>query len=227
MSKNNMMIEFLIFSYFGITFDDAKNYDNALRASIKRAYRDASSHVLSVNNDMKDDLKDKGMKEMYSAIKKLSCNEKEYDEFHFELCKKLIELYNAADYYKDQERRFTYGVAQKWVNMAIKYIYMFNSLFNYSEFEVLVEKYKNDFHIPLDRYICKEIEELEIDVKAALGTESWSKYDEDVQKEYKNIEYNKFQEQIQKNVLKNQSPLDWEHMVWIKNSKNNSINKNN
>lgn len=222
MYKNSMMFEFLIFSYFGITVEEAEDFNNALMASIKRAYRDASSHVLSINDGEKDVLKKKGTEMICKAIKGLWDNEEAYDKFHFSLCKTLIELYSVEEIYKDKGRKFTYGIAQKWVNMTIKYIYMFNSVFNYSEFEKVIEKYESDFHIPLDRFIFMEFKKSEICVLDILGTESWSKYDDEVQTEFRNIKntrYYKLQKQVQRDILKGQLPLEWEHKAWIENAK--------
>ena len=47
--ENKNAINFLLYSYFGITLDSSA--DEVLCAAIDRAYRDASSHVLSIKDE--------------------------------------------------------------------------------------------------------------------------------------------------------------------------------
>ena len=54
-------------------------------------------------------------------------NQKEFDEMHYQACKKLIAIF--------EHQLFTVGQAQKWINMTFKYLH----LLEYKE----LEKYMN------------------------------------------------------------------------------------
>lgn len=220
MCKNNMMLEFLIFSYFGITIDKAENFDAALEASINRAYRDASSHVLSIKNSKENENektpREVGSEIIFDTIKGLTDNQKEYDDVHTTLCCKLVEQYDNKDYYKCYpERTFTYGIAQKWVNMTMKYIYMFHLIFNFREFVDVTKEYEKYFHIPLDRYVFKELKK-EFGIKAEENFDkgAWSKIRMEEREKY-----NDLQEKIREKIPEAQSPLEWEHNAWIKSKR--------
>ena len=76
-------------------------------------------------------------------IKNLSdANQGAYDKFHFELCEQIIEEYRKRDV-----AELTYGQAQKWVNMTMKYL----SMISHSS----VKKCYEYCHIPIDNYILQ------------------------------------------------------------------------
>lgn len=214
----NYGTEFLIWSYFGISAEELKDENKVIEVAILRAYRDASSHVLSVYDDKKDDLKKDAIKQIKSFIDNLKSSinmdnlQKVYDKKHREVCNALRfetydETYNNSHFFppdsKGNKRNFTYGIAQKWVNMTIKYIYILNPNLEW------VKQFKSYFHVPLDSYIYDTInQDLHINVKEALGNKKWSKLDN----------YDNYME-LQKNVRKKtnpQAPIDWENQAWIK-----------
>lgn len=81
-------IDFLLYSYFGITLDSGA--EEVLCAAIDRAYRDASSHVLSVKDEsVKREKKVAAAKEIRERLRELAENPKPYDEWHKKLCGKL------------------------------------------------------------------------------------------------------------------------------------------
>lgn len=96
MKKENA-VNFLLFSYFGITLENSK--DDIISAAINRAYRDAASHVLSLKDDSKKDT-EKGQT-LYANASKLikvfieavlpneTQNEIDYDNKHSILCTDL------------------------------------------------------------------------------------------------------------------------------------------
>ncbi len=230
-------INFLLFSYFGITLDDNENDDIVLNAAINRAYRDASSHVLSIENEeVKNERKKYAIELIIKKIEKIKgINTKDnFNAWHEELiCGSkekgseendgLMKIYGNCTYKKDKnnnERKFTYGIAQKWVNMTMKYLYILNSIFitfkgkdNY--FTENYGKYINDIskylHVPLDRYIFKAAKD-DYDITNNLG--AWSKIED-----YDN--YKKHQYNIAKR-LNNISPIDWEGTAWIEAAKKNN-----
>ena len=145
MKKENA-INFLLFGYFGITSKNSK--DDIISAAINRAYRDAASDVLSLKDDSKKDT-EKGqdlfaeagnlikvfIEEVLTNGTQNKLNKKDYDEKHKNLCDALISKYKGC---ANSGYEFSYGIAQKWVNMTMKYLGVILTIF--SEFND-----KNDF----------------------------------------------------------------------------------
>lgn len=212
---SNYGTEFLIWSYFGISAEELKDENKVIEVAILRAYRDASSHVLSVCDDKKDDLKKDAIKQIKSFIDNLKSSinidnlQKVYDKKHQEVCEALLsETYNNPDFFppdsKGNKRDFTYGIAQKWVNMTIKYIYILNPNLEW------VKQFKSYFHVPLDSYIYDAInQDLHINVKEVLGNKKWSKLDND------DNHYMDLQQKIREKTIP-QAPIDWENQAWIR-----------
>lgn len=224
--KNAM--EFLLFSYFG-------DISNPIKASINRAYVDMASHTLT--GFKTDEEKWKCRYQTSQEIEK-SIENIEYDNFsdwHKNLCSRI------KDNYKNYSVELSYGQAQKWVNMALKYLCIFNSIFIeledkklFSDYSIKISENKiqniqsfldmfsiKDFDIPIDSYILGYLEEknkLEIKNKSV----SWSKMDEN--------DYNEAKE------LAKELDMESENHAWIefalkkkpdKNSYNGWILENN
>ena len=69
MEKKNAL-NFLLYSYFGVTSDSEEN--ELLRAAASRAYQDAASHVLSVRNEgEKDGLRNDGCDALVTFLQEL------------------------------------------------------------------------------------------------------------------------------------------------------------
>lgn len=139
-----------------------------------------------------------------------------FDEKHRELCK-IIHNYYCENGYKE----FSVGKAQKWINMALKYAWIFDA--EDSEKLTQIEEY---CHVPIDRYISEPIvNELGVDLPEYNGFKmpqarpfsaekrnySWSRI----------TDYNTYlecQSKI-KNAIKEkdyESALEWEFDYWQK-----------
>lgn len=215
--SNEELLEFFKYSYFG-------NLKDPIEAAINRAYRDMCRTL-----DFKDFTeKDKTdfKKEVKAILKNIMKNEDknqninniknqdEFDIWHHGLCHniiekcKKIEKYKKTDEGKEEKIQFTYGQAQKWVNMTIKYLYILNDHTFDCVFEYL--------HIPVDNYIFDAVEkELEID----RPTDTWSRWD-------KHEEYLKYQKDIRERIEKDKNidvpPLLWEFKNWLEVAKGNN-----
>lgn len=228
MKKENA-VNFLLFSYFGITLENSK--DDIISAAINRAYRDAASHVLSLKDDSKKDT-EKGQT-LYANASKLikvfieavlpneTQNEIDYDNKHSILCTDLKILYDNC---ANSRYEFSYGVAQKWVNMTMKYLGVILTIFSeYNNTHVFVNTCKNSFqaiehslHVPIDGYILEyvsnkkysNVEPINIAKKENKNNLAWSKYKEE---NYKTLQKNIKEKFIQEKA----SPLDWENKAWI------------
>ena len=228
MEKKNAL-NFLLYSYFGVTSDSEEN--ELLRAAASRAYQDAASHVLSVRNEgEKDGLRNDGCDALVTFLQELPVED--YDAAHKKLCSKLKSLYSGKT---TEDRGFTYGIAQKWVNMTMKYIFILSTLIEKEEFS---QKYtdrlpEKEMHIPLDSYMLEYIAQkdskkfadspcMKIPAKGENGGETyyssdkvlaWSKY-----LDY--ATYMKVQINVRKKMCSHwESPLDWEGSAWIEVAK--------
>lgn len=254
-SKENA-INFLLFSYFGITLDDKK--EAIIEAVIKKAYDDATLQGAYNTKITSDDLKDqsrkarkKGIRIIKDNLNKLFYIEfKEYDDWHIQICKSLLINYNKA--FKkiipdEPQMLFSYGNAQKWVNMTIKYLYILNTIFEMSGKDRLFSKVDDmarNLHVPVDRYIIRAVwsySDVELPTKPkAVRTNRykdpvdlvtpWSQWDNtpsDSTDENNLGTYSKFQKTLRKYVKpkNNATLIDWECSKWIKQSKKEKKNK--
>lgn len=195
-------LEFLMYSYFGATFKHCKGKTGIEKCAAAKAYNDATMRAALVTKDKT--LEDKNgcqaairfnvKEDLVAEIVDLfsSKNVLEHD-WHEKICKKLVESFNLKyqqrfnDIWPDQDcgAAFTYGNAQKFVNMYVKYLYILTVLAAQYDNEIAekwTEKYKwmldrtSEFHIPIDRYILSCIG----DKKTA-----WSKIQDEI--EYENM----------------------------------------
>ncbi len=147
--------------------------ENSLELTIKRAYGDFSrtQHGLSGNKN-KEEIRDSCIELLLSEIPKLKELPKNKDEkikylafdtWHRRLCDSLVEIYRSKGF-----NHFRLGQAQKWVNMALKYIFLFPGLAGiYAQIYPFC-------HIPIDNIILKALEEEKIE--SLLGSsDSWSR----------------------------------------------------
>ena len=184
------ILEFLKFSYFG-------NLKDPREVASNRAYRDMCRTIkfngLSEENRLK--LRKKVKNDFKTEIDNLTSKiQGDFDKWHEQLCKKII------DEYKKSKIQLSYGQAQKWVNMTIKYLYILE-VEGYT-FDSIFE----DLHIPIDNYVFDAVKK-ELGIKRPA--DAWSKLDKK--------EYLKYQEDIREELRKkNSSPLIWEFENWLK-----------
>lgn len=262
MVKNNTKltnaINFLLFCYFGITLES--KYPDILDKIISKAYKDATQQG-AFNTQLTDVLKEKiekaknssGNKEnnlgenlIKDSIIKLvdipyEITEKEkyqnqFNEWHNTLCNGLIDLYKNE---LNNDEFFTYGNAQKWVNMTMKYLYLINSVFTAyadpnNEFNNKSGKYIDNIseflHIPVDRFIIDAAWNLDKRIELPIKdrnperrikgyknpheyVEPWSKWKNT---DAENGTYSKFQKTLKEFL--NEKPIDWECRIWNENA---------
>lgn len=200
------IIKFLKYVYFG-------DLINPVEVASNRAYRDMCRTIRFGNFDKDDrvELKKEVNGFLDTEIKKLVngsiTSEKEFDEWHEQLCKKIV------DEYKKSKIQLTYGQAQKWVNMTIKYLY----LLEYKEYSV--DNIIKWLHIPVDNYIFKAVDD-KLNIKKPMDI-SWSRWDN-------YDEYLKYQKDIREKIEKDRNidvpPLLWEFKNWLEVAKGNNNN---
>lgn len=272
MTKENA-IDFLLYSILGVTvgdvcFDencpeDTKDHDDdRVKAAIIRAYSDATMEG-AYNTLFKgkeetlrkksESAKRKGGELILNEIKKFfrdgSSSNDNYDGWHDKLCKGLEEEYkNVTD---GKTKFFTYGNAQKWVNMTIKYLCLIDALSDGFIYHKRLCKFQSKFHIPVDSYIIKAVwnqPDVDIPLKEDIYqniTKDRKTCEErkdaidgfrDNKKNYnpqnyvkawstwdggKESEYNRFQKKIR--GIAGSSPLDWENETWIKQAEKRKL----
>jgi hypothetical protein len=167
----------------------------------------------------------------------------DFDDWHNCLCRHLIEEYDKNEY-KTYYESFSYGQAQKWVNMTLKNLYLLTDD---------IDRVYTHLHIPVDNIILTAVLAPEKRVKSliekAIKKNVLSQEDEnyisdiflhtsftysdesgkDVIYDIKSIEgmpwsrwddkiYCEFQQVVRKEIkAKNGEyacPMDWEHIAW-------------
>lgn len=141
---------FILQCYFG-------DMSDPVEAAIDRAYSDMASHTLKGFKDYyeKWECRFEASKEIYNEVFALN-DGIDYDDWHKTLCGNIKGKYNCGVELSD-------GQAQKWVNMTMKYLWVFYLIFkdmgaspedgfpNFFENSNNIKK----LHIPLDNYILQ------------------------------------------------------------------------
>lgn len=190
--------------------DKSKEHDD-IRAAADKAYGDMAKHTLRlVDGSKADELKEQGIEKLVELI---WAGEKsknlDFDKWHKEACDSLRQIYNNKT--KNDNGTLTYGQAQKWVNMTIKYLDIIYAIWGFDECATPLEQYA---HVPVDSIMLDIVEE-KLGVKKPC--KSWSKWDN-------YMEYLEYQHSITEAVSKldaeneyemtSLNPLQWEMFNW-------------
>lgn len=183
---------------FGKEFNTGIDDNKKKELAVERAYRDFCRTIRKGEKGINEgigDLTERKKKTAQTIIDELSKMElskmdfDKYNEWHDKLCEQII------------ANKYTYGQAQKWVNMAMKYLIVLGDADVIAKEKLL--------HIPLDSII------IDIALKNKLLTQktlddnhftSWSGITDKKQ-------YDAIQNEIRDN-LKNQTPIIWEFQAW-------------
>lgn len=146
-----LAFDFVLQCYFG-------DMSEPIDAAINRAYIDMASHTLKgfgEDYEKKWECRYNASQSIKEALEDLDM-EKHFDNWHTALCDKIQEAYTDIDI------DFTYGQAQKWVNMTTKYLLVFDLIYDYLGDAEQRDKLPQFFqgrdnvqklHIPLDNYL--------------------------------------------------------------------------
>ena len=197
-------LNFLIGCYFGQSED-------LLMAAIDRAYVDMASHTMKLFS--KNDYEDKwncryiATSIIYKAIENYPDNMQTYEEWHKNLISDIKRCYhkNESKQGPNNKKKLTEGQAQKWLNMTVKYMFVFKMLLGekdkrLTKFVSFLNVGYDDLLPPVDSYLLKEIKYTRTD---------WSNINE---------EYNDVQVQIINHVKKTEydCAFIWELFEWEK-----------
>lgn len=208
-------IDFVMWSYFNLTLGDGDKLDRILGTCMERAYSDATRQGAYNTSIPKDDIdlkkasadaKTAGGKELMKRILMLLEGKAEaFNIWHEKTCGAVKGVYEKVR--RNGAGLFSYGNAQKWVNMSLKYIYALYWLYQAFSPECLfcktygsvIEKYAGEFHAPADSFI--------IEALGLKNVRAWSKWDES--------EYSRYQELLKGTIPSDKSQLEWESSSWI------------
>ena len=237
--NHKIAIEFLLWSYFKLAADS--NKDKIIEKCVSRAYSDATNQ--GAYNAIRDKEADLGVS-YHEELKKHILSSSaigNYDKWHKAICDEMTECYKTVKMKSSQDNSaFTYGNAQKWLNMTIKYLFIVNSVMEMlgaAEDEDFRDFYKRKFkgfegcfHVPIDSYIIESLwdEKAKVDETSewlslkegktlkndTLGAYSTDKYT--VWSQFDAGDYKKVKEHIADKIAEEGvSPMRWENEKWI------------
>ena len=244
--------EFLLFSYFGLETSDIEggkklNDCELITRCAQRAYLDLNRTLTfcdkangEKNIKKRVEFRNAICEIVVDGILKYEINSPDdFDEWHNNLCetiKNTAKDYKCENYdiliisEKDKNTRetnFSYGQAQKWLNMTIKYMYLLG------RWDDKFKEFINVIHVPVDSYIIDAAWKYK-NVKLPLKEEKtdrlhkyttpsehvipWSMWDNA-------DDYKKFQTSLRKTLKEeNEIPIKWEGPAWIKIAKKRNKN---
>lgn len=230
---NEKLLDFLLYSYFEC--DREENEIEVIQKCARRAYRDlartvryahpasepekakADSGLAAFKNLQKKHISDV-CNDMAQSI--YACKEgfNKFDSWHKKKCKWIIHKMNKPydDRKKFLKEDFTYGQAQKWLNMTLKYLWLLDRLPKGIKAQSL--------HVPIDRFILEKLKETgkfnEKSNKITGSGESFF-YNGKTWSAMSDIEnYKTLQEEIKEIAGEaNLLPIEWESLAWLEVAK--------
>lgn len=227
--KSVRILNFLYYNLLGITIEDIKNKSDEyiIKKCANRAYLDLCRTLKFTEEYKKNKVSFRECIINNIITKKIKClldkcdtsvmNTENFDCWHEKLCEKLNKEANKCKYLvsSDDDKRFHYGQAQKWVNMTLKYMFITE------KWPECFENIKYFLHVPIDNYILEGIwdEKWEdvlkivkrgcIDLEKKFNSDKfkpWSQWDKDRYKDFIDCLRDK---------VKNQSLIEWETKTWL------------
>ena len=235
--------DFYFYTLFGVPYNIAKDLpaEDKIRLCSHRAYADLSRTIdYSRSSSWLEDHKKTDTAKSFIAQKQafkenvhnylairinqklFSCtSEKDFDEWHEGCCTEIEKKAKEPGLIK-VGKKFSYGQAQKWINMTLKYMDI--SGFWDQQFTGL----RQFLHVPVDSYILKASADCKILLPRADGKKN-STYSESTSKKWSNWtkdDYKAFigiEQKGDNNLRRKTANLpDWEDKNWILTAWKNS-----
>lgn len=175
-----------------------------------KAYRDVCRTIKFADNESADIQKMRMQKRIevtniiYEKLSKFSAFTT-YDDWHKKTCIEIQKCYENFVCYKNSVNTLYVGQVQKWLNMTIKWLWIYNRVQPVEFFKPILQREK-ELHIPLDSFIIKY---LKATYEIHITAPEWSRIND-----YENI-YLEYQKQL-RNKLQNEIPIEWELIHWKK-----------
>ena len=235
--------DFLWVAYFGITQTEAtRDPELCIAKCIDRAYLDLNRTIhyrisvtkLSEMKKKSSDSKDKEDARAFEEQKKefrddvrtylkgqidqllpmQSISKDWFDEkWHKATCEHIMKLANGCNSLELLDEPFSFGQAQKWVNMTLKYMLIMGL---WPQMKDIV----NYLHVPIDNYILRAaLDELGMSGRVKRGGDQFyifadgNKYPWSGIPEYRI--YIDFQKALREAVGSGRLPIEWEGAAWI------------
>lgn len=231
LADNKKLMDFLLYNYFGFSsgdLDQTRKVKCSYRAyldlarTVKYTYSSTELEKATVGTDAHAfiDIRKKRIEDVCSklieSIEIFPNYPGDFDTWHDGRCAQIICQMNTP--YDDGRKKFlkdgftfTYGQAQKWVNMTLKYLWLLDMLP-----EDLTAK---SLHVPIDSFILKKMQEDVDEIRKDGDTykykgKSWSQLDDydvylDIQAKIGQIAGKTF-------------PIEWEGSAWMDVAKKRS-----
>jgi hypothetical protein len=194
---------FLLRLYFGDTGSDLERCN-------KRAYLDLSRTVWGIKQNTNPQIYEHAENILRTTLAALPSaahlsTQEKFDDWHRALCDSLKEQYRKDGYVDESGKSlFTYGQAQKWINMALKYVFVYG--------EKRLPGYRRLYpfcHVPIDKIIIAELKKVNCGKVPPLAGKTWSRLDD-------YAVYMNFQHWI-RSTFSGSAPLAVEFSLWQKN----------
>lgn len=195
MDKYMSCVDFLLYSTFRISIrEGAMSEDEIIDKLIESAYQDATRQGAfyalikkEYENNLKEkanDARDEAKRELKNKISKFNTYD-EFNNWYNDLCEEIIGKFKKFnEEFRDSKKKFeecnkefkeisenneplfSYGNAQKWVNMTIKNIYVVGALCEIMNIQhrfceiskkFISKDIEKQLHIPIDNYILESI----------------------------------------------------------------------
>ena len=187
-------LDFLKVIYFGAITDPYE-------AASFRAYRDFNRTLRfgempdEVRLDLRKQVTEILRERISNIAEETHMTQESFDTWHKETCGLIRQPYVNAGI------EFSWGQAQKWLNMTIKYLYIVGSCSFYGIFQFC--------HIPIDKYVF-QIAKKELGIPIPrIAWSHWSDYDG---------QYMTYQKELRSRI-KGYDPLRWEFKYWLKEAR--------
>lgn len=155
--KKKLALDFLICCYFGQSVD-------LCMGAIDRAYVDMASHTLHfINKDSVDEKWESRLNASNTILSRICNYSGAFLKWHCETIEMIKERYNGKLANNNEEKTLTEGQAQKWLNMTVKYLYVFKVLLEkdddrLKQIKTFLDETSEDYYkMPIDSYVLKEI----------------------------------------------------------------------
>lgn len=189
--NDTKVVDFLANVYFGKPRNIVEAASDRAYLDLCRTLRDANGKSFSkISKGTKSKMKTAIAETIGNHVTDMPCFDQDsFDKWHEDTCKTIIEVFEQTI---GNGWELSYGQAQKWLNMTLKYLYMLS--YEFSDTQL------SRFHAVIDNYILDEANRIGV----SKPPKSWSKWNQD--------EYVGYQKKLRKRV--EGSLFDWEFQAW-------------
>lgn len=233
--------DFYFYTLFGVPYNIAKDWpaEDKIRLCSHRAYADLSRTIdYSRSSSWLEDHKKTDTAKSFIAQKQafkenvhnylatrinqklFSCtSKKDFDEWHKGCCTEIEKKANESGLIKEG-KMFSYGQAQKWVNMTLKYMDISGF---WDQGEQQIAELRTFLHVPVDSYILKAASSENIPLPRING--ELGPYSESTTTKWSNMNPEEYHGFIHRLRGKVKVLSDWEDEKWIDIAWKNSAMK--